>query len=244
MIAAGPPQRQGRIIGRLGSRGTGTVHAGLDPDGLRVAVKVIHAEQAEDPEFRARFRREVQLSARVQGPCFAAEPNAEFPWLATAYASGPTLNQHPAAHGPLAGGTLYAFAAGTAQALEAIHASGAVHRDVKPQDVILTPAGPRVLDFGIAHAADGTSVTRTGVMTGTPRLDQPRALPHRSHRNGRSRHCAPETANRAPPNTSGGNTMNCVGIAAAELLESAAVGGGVALRRPLFPLRGQGQADE
>jgi serine/threonine protein kinase len=63
---------------------------------------------------------------------------------------------------------LYALAAGTAQALAAIHQAGVAHRDVKPQNVILTPAGPRVLDFGIAHAADGTSVTRTGVMTGTP----------------------------------------------------------------------------
>lgn len=150
----------------------GTVHAGLAPDGLRVAIKVIHRAQSEDPEFRARFRREVQLSARVQGPCLvpllAADPDADAPWLATAYAPGLTLSRHLAVHGPLAGGTLYAFATGTAQALAAIHEAGVVHRDVKPQNVILTPAGPRVLDFGIAHAADGTSVTRTGTMTGTP----------------------------------------------------------------------------
>ncbi|MGW4599721.1 protein kinase domain-containing protein [Streptomyces sp. NPDC004457] len=170
----GDPSRVGpyRIIGRLGSGGMGTVHAGLTADGLRVAVKVIHPAQAEDREFRARFRREVQLSARVQGPCLvpllAADPEADAPWLATAYAPGPTLHQYLADHGPLTGGTLYAFATGTAQALAAVHEADVVHRDVKPQNVILTPAGPRVLDFGIARAADGTSVTRTGVMTGTP----------------------------------------------------------------------------
>jgi eukaryotic-like serine/threonine-protein kinase len=170
----GDPVRVGpyRIIGRLGSGGMGTVHAGLDPAGTRVAVKIVHAAQAQDPEFRARFRREVRLSARVEGPCLipllGADTEAESPWLATAYAPGPTLGGHLAAHGPLTGGTLYAFATGTAQALAAIHAAGVVHRDVKPQNVILTPAGPRVLDFGIAHSADVASVTRTGMMTGTP----------------------------------------------------------------------------
>ncbi|MFF9340439.1 serine/threonine-protein kinase [Streptomyces sp. NPDC014773] len=170
----GDPKKVGpyRVVGRLGTGGMGTVHAALDPHGMRVAVKVIHPAQAEDPEFRARFRREVALSSRVTGPCLipllAADTEADSPWLATAYAPGPTLNQHLAAHGPLADGSLHAFAAGTAQALAAIHQAGVVHRDVKPQNVILAPAGPRVLDFGIAHAADGTSVTRTGVMTGTP----------------------------------------------------------------------------
>lgn len=176
MLAAHPgdPKRVGpyRIIGRLGSGGMGTVFAGLDAVGLRVAVKVVHPAQADDAEFRARFRREVQLSARVQGPCLipliAADTEAPSPWLATAYAPGLTLDRYIAAHGPLAGGTLYAFATGTAQALAAIHAAGVVHRDVKPQNVILTPVGPRVLDFGIAHAADGTSVTRTGILIGTP----------------------------------------------------------------------------
>ncbi|MGW0610722.1 serine/threonine protein kinase [Streptomyces sp. NPDC002788] len=170
----GDPSRIGpyRIIGRLGAGGMGTVHAGVTSDGMRAAVKVIHPEQAQEPEFRARFRREVELSSRVTGPhlvpLLAADPDAQTPWLATAYVPGPTLNQHLLAHGPLSEGSLYAFAAATAQALAAIHAVGVVHRDVKPQNILLTPAGPRVLDFGIAHAADGTSVTRTGVMTGTP----------------------------------------------------------------------------
>ncbi|MFC5954947.1 serine/threonine-protein kinase [Streptomyces pratens] len=170
----GDPSRIGhyRIVGRLGAGGMGTVHAGVAPDGTRVAVKVIHPEQAQDPEFRARFKREVELSSRVTGPylvpLLTADTNADTPWLATAYVPGPTLHQHLLAHGPLTGGSLYALASATAQALEAVHAAGVVHRDVKPQNVILTPGGPRVLDFGIAHAADGTSVTRTGVMTGTP----------------------------------------------------------------------------
>ncbi|MGA5037393.1 serine/threonine-protein kinase [Streptomyces capoamus] len=170
----GDPSRIGpyRIIGRLGAGGMGTVHAAVTPDGMRVAVKVIHPAQAQEPEFRARFRREVELSSRVTGPhlvpLLAADPEAENPWLATAYVPGPTLDQHVTARGPLTEGSLYAFATATAQALATIHAAGVVHRDVKPQNVLLTSAGPRVLDFGIAHAADGTSVTRTGLMTGTP----------------------------------------------------------------------------
>ncbi|MFJ8728693.1 serine/threonine-protein kinase [Streptomyces bauhiniae] len=169
----GDPARIGpfRVIGRLGSGGMGTVHAALDSGGRRVAVKVVHPAQADDDEFRARFKREVEVSRRVTGPCLvpllAADPGAAVPWLATAYVPGPTLGEYIAAHGPLSGARLYGLAAGTAAALAAVHAAGVVHRDVKPGNVILAPDGPRVLDFGIAHALDGTSVTRTGVMTGT-----------------------------------------------------------------------------
>ncbi|WP_037617327.1 serine/threonine-protein kinase [Streptomyces aureus] len=171
---AGDPSRIGpyRIVGRLGAGGMGTVHAGVASDGMRVAVKVIHPAQAQEPEFRARFRREVDMSSRVAGPylipLLAADANAANPWLATEYVAGPTLKQQVLAQGRVTGSSLYAFAAATAQALSAVHAAGVVHRDVKPQNVILTPSGPRVLDFGIAHGDDDTRVTRPGATTGTP----------------------------------------------------------------------------
>ncbi|MGW2854556.1 serine/threonine protein kinase [Streptomyces sp. NPDC001221] len=171
---ASDPVRIGRfrVVGVLGVGGMGTVYAALGERGERVAVKVVHAAQAADEQFRARFRREVHVLGRVSGPCLVplleADPEAETPWLATAYVPGPTLSQHAAEHGPLAGIQLHLFAAGTAGALAAVHAAGVVHRDLKPANVILAPDGPRVLDFGIAHVADGTAVTHTGMLTGTP----------------------------------------------------------------------------
>ncbi|MEU0337701.1 serine/threonine-protein kinase [Streptomyces bobili] len=171
---ASDPARIGRfrVVGVLGAGGMGTVYAAVGERGEQVAVKTVHAGQAADDQFRARFRREVTLLRRVSGPCLVplleADPEADIPWLATAYVPGSTLGDHTAVHGPLTGIQLHLFAAGTAGALAAVHAAGVVHRDLKPANVILAPDGPRVLDFGIAHVADGTAVTRTGMLTGTP----------------------------------------------------------------------------
>lgn len=173
-LGAHDPTRLGphRLVGRLGSGGMGTVYLARSWFGSPVAVKAVHPELADEPEFRARFAREVGTLSRVRSPFvprFAgAAPQADIPWLATAYVVGPTLREQIEGAGPLRGGSLSRLASGTASALVDIHAAGVVHRDLKPSNVILSPDGPRVLDFGIARTLDGTARTRTGGMMGTP----------------------------------------------------------------------------
>ncbi|MBE2999285.1 serine/threonine protein kinase [Nocardiopsis sp. HNM0947] len=172
--APGDPEQIGpyRIVGRIGAGGMGVVHAGLDAQEGCAAVKTVHPHIAADPDFRARFAREVDLVARVDAACtpgfLGADVEAEAPWLATEYVPGLTLGQYVRGNGPLTGGRLTAFAAGSAEALTAIHAAGVVHRDLKPGNVILSPGGPKVLDFGIARAVDATALTATGGLFGTP----------------------------------------------------------------------------
>ncbi|MDA2809489.1 serine/threonine-protein kinase [Nocardiopsis sp. RSe5-2] len=161
-----------RLLGRLGAGGMGTVYAALTPQDRPAAVKVVHRELTEDADFRARFAREVALVRRAQSPCIprflGADTDAARPWLATEYVPGPTLRAHVRDHGPLQGARLRAFAAGVAEALQALHGLGIVHRDLKPGNVILAPTGPKVLDFGIARALEETAITATGGLFGTP----------------------------------------------------------------------------
>jgi hypothetical protein len=94
-------------------------------------------------------------------------------WLATAYVPGPSLDEAVHGHGPLPEGSLLALAAGLAESLTAIHAAGVVHQDLKPSNVLLAEDGPRVIDFGISRAADGTALTAAGVVFGTPGFMSP-----------------------------------------------------------------------
>jgi Protein kinase domain len=173
-LGAGDPDRIGpyRLRGRLGGGGMGTVYLGTSPGGRPVAVKVIHPELADDPGFIQRFRLEVELARRVQGFCTApvvdADPDGPRPWLATLYVAGPSLLQAVKECGPLPIATGRILAAGLAEALVAIHSSGIVHRDLKPANVLLAADGPRVIDFGIARALEGTMLTRTGLVIGSP----------------------------------------------------------------------------
>ncbi|MEV6958975.1 protein kinase [Streptomyces sp. NPDC051207] len=162
-----------RLLGRLGSGGMGRVYLGRSAGGRTVAVKIVHPHLALDGEFRARFRREVQAARRVGGawtaPVLDADPEARVPWVATAYAAGPSLTAAVADGGPLPLHTVRVLGAGLAEALTAVHALGLVHRDVKPSNVLLTLDGPLLIDFGIARATDGTaSLTSTGVSVGSP----------------------------------------------------------------------------
>ncbi|WP_017585297.1 serine/threonine-protein kinase [Nocardiopsis ganjiahuensis] len=161
-----------RLLGRLGSGGMGVVYAALDGRDRRAAVKCVHRSHTADREFRDRFEREVKMVRRVRAaplPAFlGADTRAELPWLATEYVPGLTLDEHVRRYGPLRGPGLAFFAAGVAEALAAVHAAGVVHRDLKPGNVILSPDGPRVLDFGIARAVEETALTRTGGLVGTP----------------------------------------------------------------------------
>ena len=170
-----------RLLGRLGSGGMGRVYLGRSAGGRTVAVKIVHPHFALDEEFRARFRREVDAARRVGGAWTAsvldADPDARVPWVATAYAAGPSLSAAVAEGGALPDHTVRVLGAGLAEALAAVHELGLVHRDVKPSNVLLTLDGPLLIDFGIARATDGTaSLTSTGVSIGSPGYMSPEQI--------------------------------------------------------------------
>ncbi|GAA1667371.1 hypothetical protein GCM10009830_11350 [Glycomyces endophyticus] len=181
-LAPGDPERIGpyRTIAELGRGAMGRVFLASAPDGRPVAVKLIAATLIEDEEFRARFRREVAASKQVAGAYTAAVidagPDDAVPWLASEFLVGPNLKDVVESSGPLPEATVLRLAAGLASALAAIHRVGMVHRDLKPANVILASDGPRVIDFGIARAADGitdTDLTKTGGVIGTPGFMSP-----------------------------------------------------------------------
>lgn len=161
-----------RLQARLGAGGMGVVHLATSPSGLRLAVKVVHGQYAEDPEFRARFRQEVAAARRVSGaftaPVVDADPDAVRPWMATLYVPGPTLADQVKRNGPLSPAGLRRLTAGLAEALRDIHRAGVVHRDLKPSNVLLTDTGPKVIDFGISRPVDSDLHTETGKLIGSP----------------------------------------------------------------------------
>ncbi|MFJ8566712.1 serine/threonine-protein kinase [Streptomyces sp. NPDC093514] len=166
-----------RIAARLGAGGMGRVYLSHTQGGRPVAIKVVRPELAEDPAFRRRFRREVEAARRVRGAYTAelidADADGTPPWLATLYVPGPSLSQAVTRRGPLPVPAVLWLMAGVAEALQAIHAAGIVHRDMKPSNVLLAADGPRVIDFGISLASDTTAHTTTGATIGTPQYMAP-----------------------------------------------------------------------
>ena len=169
-----------KLRSRLGAGGMGRVYLATTPGGRRVALKVVRPELGDDPDFRTRFRQEIAAAQRVRGLYTAellnADPEASPPWLVTAYVPGPSLQQAINGQGPLPAETVTLLMAGIAEALQAIHAAGVVHRDLKPSNVLLAPDGPRVIDFGIARAAESTSVTGSNIRVGSPQYMAPEQI--------------------------------------------------------------------
>ncbi|MFJ3906023.1 ABC transporter substrate-binding protein [Streptomyces sp. NPDC090025] len=178
-LGAADPRQMGRyrLLARLGAGGMGRVYLGRSTSGRMVAVKVVRAELAEDPDFRRRFAREVESARRVTGFFTAAvvdaDPHGTPPWLATAYVPGKALDAAVQDHGAWPRKSLLHLAAGLVEALEAIHAAGLVHRDLKPSNVLLAVDGPRVIDFGISLATEASVLTQTGMVIGTPGFMSP-----------------------------------------------------------------------
>jgi serine/threonine protein kinase len=160
------------ILGRLGAGSMGQVYLGRSAAGRLVAVKTIRVELAEEAGFRNRFAQEVAAARRVSGVFTAAvveaDPEADLPWLATAYIPAPSLSRLVQACGPMPVPAVKWLAAGCAEALQSIHVAGLVHRDLKPSNVLVAPDGPKVIDFGVARAAERIELTSSHGAVGTP----------------------------------------------------------------------------
>lgn len=161
-----------RLHRRLGAGGMGVVYLGSDKKGQRVALKVIRPDLAEDQEFRSRFAREVSAARRIRGGCtarlVAADLEADRPWFATQYVPGPSLHDKVADEGPLGAAEVAAVGAALSEGLVAVHEAGVVHRDLKPSNILLSPKGPRIIDFGIAWATGASTLTHVGTAVGSP----------------------------------------------------------------------------
>jgi outer membrane protein assembly factor BamB len=178
-LGEGDPRSVGgyRIESRIGTGGMGVVYLGRSASGRTVAVKVVHTRYADNAEFRARFRQEIAAARRVSGaftaPVVDADPDAERPWMATAFVPGRTLAERVAETGSLDWPALRRLGTELAEALREIHRAEVVHRDLKPSNVLLLEGegddgAVRVIDFGISRAASSDVRTQTGMVMGSP----------------------------------------------------------------------------
>ncbi|MCW2941885.1 MAG: putative serine/threonine protein kinase / transporter substrate-binding protein [Actinomycetia bacterium] len=180
-LRPGDPQWLGpyRLLGIIGEGGQGIVFLGRSGDGQQVAVKLLRAQLSGDPKARSYFAKEFSAARRVQPFCTTrildADVDGATPYIVSEYVDGPSLRDVVDRQGPRSGSALDRLAVGTANALIAIHRAGVVHRDFKPNNILLGPDGPRVIDFGIAKALDSTSSMTSGIV-GTPAYMAPEQL--------------------------------------------------------------------
>ncbi|GAA2311415.1 hypothetical protein GCM10010149_72560 [Nonomuraea roseoviolacea subsp. roseoviolacea] len=180
-LVTGDPGEVGsfRLTGRIGEGGQGIVYLGVDEQGERAAIKLLHVKFSGDQIARSRFARELKAAKRVASFCTArvieADLDGDTPYIASEYIDGRALRDIVDTDGPLRGTVLDRLAIGTATALTAIHHASIIHRDFKPDNVLIAADGPRVVDFGIARIIDSTG-TITSRAIGTPAYMAPEQI--------------------------------------------------------------------
>ena len=161
-----------KIVQRIGEGGMGVVHLALDRRGRAVAIKVLRSSVSTEPDARERLGREVETLSRIQHPRVASVMDADVmgarPYIVTRFVPGPSLDEVVTRSGPLDPNALVRVARGLADAVQAIHEKGVIHRDIKPGNVLLEEGEPVLIDFGIAHLEDDVRVTQAGLVMGTP----------------------------------------------------------------------------
>ncbi len=160
-----------QIVNRLGSGGMGIVYMGTNGTHA-AAVKVVRDFLLEDPGARARLAREVETLQKVKSNFVAeivgSDVKSKTSWIATNYVDGPSLKVLIEKEGPLNESDWVSFADGLLSALAAVHSVGVIHRDIKPSNILMSKDGPKLIDFGIAFSKESTSLTKTGLVAGTP----------------------------------------------------------------------------
>ena len=160
-----------QIVNRLGSGGMGIVYMGTNGTHA-AAVKVVRDFLLEDPGARARLAREVETLQKVKSNFVAeivgSDVKSKTSWIATNYVDGPSLKVLIEKEGPLNETDWVSFADGLLSALAAVHSVGVIHRDIKPSNILMSKDGPKLIDFGIAFSKESTSLTKTGLVAGTP----------------------------------------------------------------------------